>query len=95
MRAKNQHRVTDKFQITIEKMEDDCGLRLPSQICESVGLKVGDTVNMRIEGGAVIVSAMNGNVRFPYTEQELIEGLADTNQADLIPSLQDSEIPPR
>ena len=95
MSSTNQHRVMDKFQGTIENMGDDCGLRLPSQICESLGLKAGDTVTMRVEGTALIVSATNATVRFPYTEQELIEELADTNQADLIAELQDSEIPPR
>ncbi|MCA6063769.1 AbrB/MazE/SpoVT family DNA-binding domain-containing protein [Thalassolituus marinus] len=95
MKAEIQHQVTEKFQGTIENMGDDCGLRLPSQICESLGLKAGDTVTMRVEGTALIVSATNATVRFPYTEQELIEELADTNQADLIAELQDSEIPPR
>ena len=44
----------------IEGDPDNVMFKIPPEIAEVQGWKVGDTINIKVEGGAMILSKVNG-----------------------------------
>lgn len=44
----------------IEGDPDNVMMKLPPEICELQGWKEGDTINIKVENGAMVLSKVNG-----------------------------------
>jgi len=52
-----------KYEDIFEDIEGDANniiFKIPPEICEAQGWKEGDTINIKVEGGAMILSKVNG-----------------------------------
>ena len=56
-----------KLTYTVEELFDDIPddpdnvmFKIPPEICEAQGWKEGDTINIKIEDGAMVLSKVNG-----------------------------------
>jgi len=52
-----------KYEDIFEDIEGDADniiFKIPPEICEAQGWKEGDTINIKVEGGAMILSKVNG-----------------------------------
>lgn len=53
------YKVEDLFE-DIEGDSDNVMFKIPPEICELQGWKEGDTINIKVEDGAMILSKVNG-----------------------------------
>lgn len=53
------YRVEDLFE-DIEGDTENVMFKIPEEICKIQGWKEGDTINIKVEGGAMILSKVNG-----------------------------------
>ena len=56
-----------KLTYTVEELFEDIPddpdnvmFKIPPEICEEQGWKEGDTINIKVEGGAMVLSKVNG-----------------------------------
>ncbi len=54
--------------VRLQKLDDGIGLRLPSELCEQLGLTPGSTVGLRVEQGRIVLSPSR------LTLAEVLEG---------------------
>ncbi|MFD2191571.1 AbrB/MazE/SpoVT family DNA-binding domain-containing protein [Pistricoccus aurantiacus] len=75
----------------IKKWGNSAALRLPSNVLAQAHLKVSSEVDIRVEGGSIIVRPVpkkSNKVRWPYSEEQLLEGLdTETAHADEVASI--------
>lgn len=53
------YKVEDLFE-EIDGDPDNVIMKLPPEICEQQGWKEGDTINIKVEDGAMVLSKVNG-----------------------------------
>jgi hypothetical protein len=53
------YRVEDLFE-DIEGDTENVMFKIPEEICKIQGWKEGDTINIKVEGGAMVLSKVNG-----------------------------------
>ena len=53
------YRVEDLFE-DIEGDTENVMFKIPEEICKIQGWKEGDTINIKVEGGSMILSKVNG-----------------------------------
>jgi len=54
---------TYKYEEIFEDIPDDPDnviMKIPPEICEAQGWKTGDTINIKVEDGAMVLSKVNG-----------------------------------
>lgn len=64
--------------ITLHRWGNSVGLRLPKPLLEQVGLTDGSRVDIKVEGGRLVIEPVRRHRR--YTMAELLEGFTPENQ---------------
>jgi formylmethanofuran dehydrogenase subunit D len=57
--TKTTYTVEELFE-DIEGDSDNVIFKIPPEICEAQGWKEGDTINIKVEDGAMVLSKVNG-----------------------------------
>lgn len=67
----------------ISRWGNSQGIRIPKAYLEKLGLKVGDRVQIEVEGGKLVISPVRKEVRRPrLTVEELFEGTSDYSEGE-------------
>jgi antitoxin MazE len=64
--------------ITLHRWGNSVGLRLPKPLLEQIGLADGSEVDVKVEGGRLIIEPVRRRRR--YTMAELLEGFTPDTQ---------------
>lgn len=65
----------------IQKWGNSQGLRFPKAILEEMQIQIGDEVEIRVEGGQIIVKPIH-KIRGKYRLEALVSQLSDTYEAE-------------
>lgn len=77
----------------IRRIGNSLGNIIPSAYIKQLHLTEGADIEVRLDGKKIIIEPVKRANRFPFSEQELLQGLdAHTGHADELAVLSDSEL---